>query len=407
MHKKTLILLLLTTVWAPALMAVARDETATTPSPTGVQDVALTASQDKLLTLAFEAASAIPLAPHIKDRARTQKVVIDACIELDQPQRAARYIKKVPNWRRGTGWAELGSWYALRGQTESAHHCVARAEKVMAETEDWRRNRIRTKIAKAYARLGELERAEQTKPGEGTAEHGKVMGVKAAKADPNAFDEHVRLLDELLAKGELDTSRNALWSYTELYDRFYDDPEKRSLIAERIRSAYRPLPLFIRIDLLLAIADTAVEHGDDERALALVGRAHELADDARWPARYHVPLLAKLAKAYQRAGGREKAGTLAKQAFELFQANRTRIADIYRSEALRPVAEAYHELGDRENAADVYAEALEQGAVNPNARPRAEDLAATCASMAVHEFEPDAELWSHIRQIRDGLRAPW
>jgi hypothetical protein len=50
---------------------------------------------------------------------------------------------------------------------------------------------------------------------------------------------------------------------------------------------------------------------------------------------------------------------------------------------------------------------VEEGVENPNSRPRAEDLSATCRSMALHAVEPDADLWKRMRQIGDGLGPPW
>jgi hypothetical protein len=71
------------------------------------------------------------------------------------------------------------------------------------------------------------------------------------------------------------------------------------------------------------------------------------------------------------------------------------------------VAEAYAAMGDRAAALAVYREAIAAGVGNPNSRPRAEDLAATCTSMARADIEPDDALWARIRTIRDGLGDPW
>ena len=64
-------------------------------------------------------------------------------------------------------------------------------------------------------------------------------------------------------------------------------------------------------------------------------------------------------------------------------------------------------MGDTATALSAYKRAVEEGVENPNSRPRAEDLSATCLSMAVHGVEPDAVLWTRIRQINDGLGDPW
>ena len=48
-----------------------------------------------------------------------------------------------------------------------------------------------------------------------------------------------------------------------------------------------------------------------------------------------------------------------------------------------------------------------RSALNPNSRPRADDVCATCISMAVHGIEPDAELRARLEQIVKELGAPW
>ena len=75
--------------------------------------------------------------------------------------------------------------------------------------------------------------------------------------------------------------------------------------------------------------------------------------------------------------------------------------------ALRSVAEAYFAMGELDLARALYARVVEVGADNPNARPRATDLVATCVSMAVHGFEPDEELEKRLAALQAGLREPW
>ena len=75
------------------------------------------------------------------------------------------------------------------------------------------------------------------------------------------------------------------------------------------------------------------------------------------------------------------------------------IIDIYRARAIIPLARAYHTIGDPETALTIYKQAVEAGMVNPNKRPRAEDLSSICCSMAQDGIQPDAELWARMQQI--------
>jgi hypothetical protein len=64
-------------------------------------------------------------------------------------------------------------------------------------------------------------------------------------------------------------------------------------------------------------------------------------------------------------------------------------------------------LGDRADAEACFAAALEDGALNPNARPRAEDLCLTLLSMARCGFAPTDSMDRRIDAIRAGLADPW
>ena len=72
-----------------------------------------------------------------------------------------------------------------------------------------------------------------------------------------------------------------------------------------------------------------------------------------------------------------------------------------------PIAEAYAAMGDRDTALATYRLAMDQAVINPNSRPRAEDLTMICRSMALGAVEPDAALWARMRQIHQGLGRPW
>ena len=86
---------------------------------------------------------------------------------------------------------------------------------------------------------------------------------------------------------------------------------------------------------------------------------------------------------------------------------REQIVDIYRAGVLRDLAEAESVMGDAASALALYAQAVEEGVHNINSRPRAEDLSATCRSMAVHGVAPDPELRERMAAIFEGLGSPW
>jgi tetratricopeptide (TPR) repeat protein len=138
-----------------------------------------------------------------------------------------------------------------------------------------------------------------------------------------------------------------------------------------------------------------------------VNDAQRLFSAYQWAPEDRISLASRLAAQLYLAGDTLKARSEVDAALAIFASERHRMFDIDRADALIPVAEAYVAMGDKAAALTVYRQAVADGAENPNSRPRAEDLCATCCSMARHAVEPDAELWTKMREIREGLGDPW
>ena len=371
-------------------------------------DKPLAAYQNELLDLAFATASAIPIEPHIKDRSRAQATGVAASLKLDQPRQALRLIEKIDTgWRRGVGYADLAFYCAMHGYTVEAQRYLDFAMQISESAEDWRRDQIRIKIADTYTLLGQTDQASPYVKGLSDAESGIVAGVMAMAAHEDHFEEQLNNLEALLASGNFDIVKNALKACASLFNRFYDDIGRRLLAEEKMKVSWGALPIFLRVELLTEIAGYALDHTDQAKALELINEAQNFLDGAQWPPEHRISLMSKLVTLRFSAGDRQKAGADADAMLSLFDAQRDKIMNIDRAGALRPLAEAYQSMGDTATALAVYKRAAEEGIENPNSRPRAEDLSATCLSMALYRAEPDAELWNRIRRINEGLGDPW
>lgn len=377
-------------------------------------DKALPGTQLELLDLAFRAATALPLEPHVKNRCRAQEKVVGACFELELPQRALGYIEKIDNWRRGVGYADFAFYSVRHGDTDVQRYLdlasqVAEGLKLTDDIEsddvdqEWRRDLIRVRIAQTHALLGRQDLADQFVADAVPTEAAKMSSVEAMLGDEEVFDAQLEALDGVVAAGNLDGARTALDACAHLFDRFFEDEARRALIVEKITSYRTKLPASILVEALVTMAECALEHEDPAQTL-------ELADEivAVVGANCtHVPVLARLASLRHRAGDHERARSEADKALVIFEDHRDEIVDIERADALRPLAEAYHAMGDRAAALAVYQKAIEESVHNPNSRPRAEDLTATCLSMALNQVEPDAGLWARINEVYDALGPPW
>ena len=370
-------------------------------------DKPLAVYQNELLDHAFETAAAIPVKPHIKDRSRAQEKVVEASLELDQPLRAHSLIEGIDNWRRGSGYCDLAFYCARHGYTGEVQQYLDLAVQISESAEDWRRDQIRIKITNTYTWLGQTIQTDQFETGVVDSESAKVAGVKAMIAGEDHFDEQMNALDALIAPGNFDITENALKACANLFNRFYDDAGRRSLAEEKMKISWGKLPIFKRVELLTELAGFALDHADQAKALELVNEAQLFMDGAQWRPEHRIPMISELVKLRFRAGDGQKARTDADALLALFDSQRDKIVNIYRAGALRPLAEAYQSMGDTAVALAVYKRAVEEGVENPNSRPRAEDLSATCCSMALHSIKPDAELWTRILQIKEGLGDPW
>ena len=371
-------------------------------------DKPLAAFQKDLLDLAFDTASAIPANPHIKDRSRQQEAVVLACIKLDQPKRALQYTEAIENWLNGLCYANLAYYLVEHGQTNEASRYLKIAADLSESAEDWRKDRIRVRLAQAHALLGQTPKADLFESGVADSEKGKVAPLKAMNGGKDAFDEQMKTLDAMIATGNFDLQRNALESCVKLFNGFYSDAARRALAEKKIRISWEKLPVHIRLDLLAELAGYALDHADKVKSLELVNDSQTMMNQYQWPMEVRIPLIAKLAELRFRSGDQAKARTDADAALALFDdpAQNT-IVDIWRAGALRPLAHTYQMMGDSKASSSVYQQVVEEGVKNPNSRPRAEDLTATCVAMALDGVEPDTTFVGRLRQIKKGLGNPW
>jgi hypothetical protein len=341
----------------------------------------------------------IPVYPHLKTRSRKQADTVTACLQLDQPVLARHYCERIDikNWRRGLAYAELADYCADNDYFEDAQFCLNRARDVVAKIEEdlqpdevsWRRDRLEVMIAQTLYKLNKADLKSEQQQG------------------PDLFDQQVKALDQSLKVEGYEGRKAALYSYSELYDRYYKNAERRTLIESKIKTSWHKIPIFVRLELLAALAQTALTHVDSDTALRLVNDAQVFLDDYQWDMEEYLPRAALIAKLRFRAGDVEQAKIDTDALNFLFDEKKSEILGIFRADVLLAIAETYAAMNHTQAALVVYQKAIDHGAENPNARPRAEDISAACCSMAQSRVQPDTELWMQIRHIHEGLSDPW
>jgi len=336
---------------------------------------------------------------------------------LDQPGRALDLAAEIQDWRRGTVFTSVAYYFAQHGAPKESQHCLDLAQEVVALAEQdssdghsgqvWRRDRIRIGIARTYLALGKPEEAAKFEDGVENAEAAKLRPAKSKQRAEDAFDDELNELESTFKAGDFDQVQGALEVCAQLFDQFYTDSDRRTHLEQAMKNGWAKLPLMVRIDLMTKLIGSALTHADKSKALTLLDETQTIIDGFTWNSEDQISLMARLAGLRFRAGGEQQARSALEAALALFNAQHDRIVDIYRAAALRAIAESYLSMGESNCAHDAYARAVEAGMANPNSRPRAEDLCATCCSMALHGLTPDAKLIERLRQITAELKAPW
>lgn len=374
----------------------------------GIADKPLAEYQNILLDIAFNSASIIEVDPFIKDRSRAQQRVVETYIQLEQYRTAIQRADKIANWRRGYCYADAAYHLVKKGYGwEQVRKGMDIAEQIagLDHNRKWRNDRIKARLAQAYILLGMDNKAAELSQNLEVSETEKLAETRAKFSD-ETYGAQVKSLDALIALQGFETTIHALHGYAELFNHFYENSERRNHAEQTIKSSWDKLPIKIRMELLLKMADSALNHNDKDKALGLVNDAQVFLDDYDWDFENYFPKVAAVARMRYRTGDTQKALAGADAALALYDDKGDTIINIYRAEAIRPLAEACMVMGQHEKALSVYKRAFDAGMVSPNYRPRAEDFSATCCSMALYAVEPDAPLWKQINIIKEELIHP-
>ena len=370
------------------------------PANDPVEKKQLNPTQTQMLDLAFSAASAIPVDADLTDRSKAQESVLSAAIELQQPQYALNHIDEIEDWRQGAVYADLALHYAKNNSPDSMDQCLKKAIDIAETADDWRRDRIRVKLAQVHAYLGNHEQANALQEGVEKGDQGKVIST----AD---FDKKIEKLNRLIAQNNFDILKNAANSAADLYEEVYPDPAKRDVVEKLIESASKDLPPFIRINLLTTLAQSAFDHNDPAHAKNLLLPARDLFSTNKWTLEDLIPLKVTLATQLFKLGEKDKSLKDISDCLALFDSDKSQILSSKRATTLIQIAEAYVEMGEGAQAMAIYKKAIAQGDENPNGRPRALDLSSACRSIALHPIKPDDELITQIKRSLNSLKAPW
>ena len=397
--------------------SLAPESTAATTSAhsSAVVDAALnttvTAGTRTLLETAFAAGSALPTDPHSKTRSRLQAECVAASVALGLADLAEAQAAQIDDWRRGVALADIAVLRVQQGRADAAEALLVAAGKLAATptlfTQDWQRERVLAAVARVRLLQGHAEESAKLTAGLEPDGRASTLATRAATAQDAALQTLLADIGASLASTQFDSIRHALEALTQLFGSPRTSAALKAQVEAYVRTACAKMPMRVRVETLTTLATAACASGDKATGLRLLQEAHTLFAPARLLPQDSLPLLAVLASARHKVGDAAAAQAEIDAALKMYWDERARITDIERADALRSLAEAMAAMGRSEQALQTWRMALEEGVINPNGRPRAEDLVATCCSMAVHGAAPDAALLALIARFQKGLVAPW
>ena len=360
-----------------------------------------------LLREGFDVASQIPVDPHAKDRARAQEEVVQVCLELGLIDDAVDCADRMTGWRRCDLYALIGLKYAASGDAARARLMALRALDSPADIEDWARDMVATQAARVYLAIGDESRALEVMQGRATAEVAKFEVARVASADAAQLDSQADAFDRGIATLNFDLARSGIDGYSALLVRVIDDAPRRDRALKALESAIKGLPIDLQVSVNADLAVSLHAHGQPALAAQFLGRAAELNKNTTFLAQDLAPYGVIVAKARLRTGDAAGARADLERLRTQYYAHSEEIVNLRRAQSLRALAEGFALIGDRDAAVRCQRDAIEAGTINPNSRPRAEDLSATCASIARTGIEPDAATRKQIERARAGLADPW
>ena len=402
--------LVLTLMFGAAAQIAARGPLSP-PAPGVHLDV--TSGPSALLGRAYDAASKLPEVPHLKTRGRLQEELVEALLEAGGPVGLAReWADGISNWRGALGVAAISVHLAKAGDEQAAKAALEAARTLESaltgsSEQGWRRNRVRARIALAYAVLGDKATAAGIQARIDATEGGMLSVYAASVLDRELIEVQAEQLFELAAAGTSDEARFALEAVSVFYGRVHGDEELREKLYAGLLEHWKQVPLVPRIELLDLFARSDVGNGAPALAAAKIDRIEEMVRTNKVLLEDQVALRARVALLRGLAGQREAGADMADEALAKYDEVRESINSIWRGRALRPLAEAYASLGQRMIASDLYERALAEAVINPNSRPRVEDLVRVSISITRSGIEPTRSLELALERVAKGLGEPW
>lgn len=319
-----------------------------------------------------------------QDRAACQERIALALLERGECDKALKLGAQIDDWHKGTVLAEAAARLAQAGRTNEAMQRTAQAEAIAVGIQDWQRDFILVRAAKAKAFLGKGEDVERWNDfyQSNRDYRGQVAAYRAlALARAGQITNALAALEALADTTFLDVSSWRVSGYLLLAKegRLSAAQTTNALMAAWVAS--ERVPGNKRWDLQMNLAEAVATSGN--RALArewLAGVSSNLLSggtSTSLPSRVSAALLGRLAVQHAGVKDAQWVAACARAAEPLIG----QLQSIEQPAVLALFGEAWVRQGDVAKGLGYYARAMETAGRLINARPRALACVDICLSL--------------------------
>jgi len=354
-----------------------------TASPSTSAATSIAPWRRTLLDQATQVASSVDdsIKVHKKTKARLQREAVEAALSIGLTDLAIANAQTIDGPQRGEALALAGQTLARAGDRDRAKTLLAKALDIGSKEEGVSRERVLTEVAVGFALAGEIDEARKVSATLPTEYTGRVEVELIAVLPANQLDAQCDAFDHAITTQNLDVARSGIDGYIMVMKRSANDPNRLDRAARALRAALPNLAGGLQIESRIAFADALEANGQRDVAMQELQAAEKVFHDGGFAQDELGTLARDLARAKARLGDQAGARSMLQRLLTSYEKAPGKIVDIDRADFLRPIAEGLNDVGDRDDAMHAWALALDAGSLNPNAKPRAEDLTKTCLSM--------------------------
>ncbi|OUX37816.1 MAG: hypothetical protein CBE26_02515 [Kiritimatiellaceae bacterium TMED266] len=385
-------------------------------------------NQRSLVATTFDAIIKMPTLPHERTRNRELAKMVDTLIASKEFALAEGQIQYLSNWRKQQKQVELATAYFKAGNISKALALVEQVEQLAVKVaglkaaepqlsdeellflekyDDFRVDRIKVALSAYYLAMDDKVSSEEWSKNVLPTEQADFIKLKAMALVEEDYDAAIIINDRLATGETFEGKCAAIDGYVALYAYYYEDEAKRAELAEKILLYTKTLPIMYRIEWLHKMAVSAFTFNDIENADLFFTEANTLITTVNLGHRMYFPLKSSnIITAYnigKEVSASEQAIDLRKEYDEVENS----IFDIYRAELLVACAEAFMAVGHEDLLHTAYLDAIDQAGVNPNSRPRVEDLTVIVQSLIHNNVLLSDEIISNLVKLSDSVGEPW